>query len=81
MSDAGLDARMLRARVQRERESLQTWERTKAPLATLPKLHRWLFMQHGAYALAERAPVVEDPGPNGLAAAQDQMLKELRDSY
>ena len=79
-SDEGLDQRMLRARSERELDSLQTWERTKTRLTTMAELRHWLFMEHGAYTLADDAPVVaeEDLGPE---QTQGQMPKELQASY
>ena len=79
-SDKGLDQRMLRARSEREFNSLQTWERTKTRLTTMTKLHHWLFMEHGAYALADSAPIVAEKDI-GVEQTRGQMPKELQDSY
>lgn len=53
--DEGLDAAALGARRDRERASLQKVEALRSRLQTLPAVHRWLYHEHGAYAIA-RSP-------------------------
>ena len=48
--DEGIDEDILRARVEREKTSLQNVLRLKKELRTLLDFHRWLFTEHGAYS-------------------------------
>ena len=78
-SDDGVDARIVRARTRREHSSLQSWLQTRTKLTSMTKLHRWLFMEHRAYAMAAHAPTSATDGD--ATPDCDQMPKELLDSY
>lgn len=55
-SDTGLDASMIQARVERERQSLISFrEKAGKKIASLEDLHRWIYTEHRAYTSAGRA--------------------------
>jgi hypothetical protein len=61
VSDTGLDAPTLAARIAKERASLEQLRAVAARIDTLAAAHAWLFSEHGAYA----------PGAHGPTAAVD----------
>jgi hypothetical protein len=50
-ADVGIGPEVLAARVARERQSVAALRSTSATLTTLEAVHRWLFTEHGAYAV------------------------------
>lgn len=51
VSDEGIDAEILSARIQKERESLAHLLQIKEKINTLRQFHEWLFGEHAAYSL------------------------------
>jgi len=49
--DAGVSVEALEARREKERASLERLRPAMARITTLQELHRWLFGEHGAYAV------------------------------
>jgi hypothetical protein len=57
--DAGLEGEPLRARVEKERESIAQLEETAAGICDLKSLQRWLFLHHTAYAAGGRRTLTD----------------------
>ncbi len=56
VSDEGMEKELLRARLEREQESLARVLKLKKEIRTFREFHRWLFSEHGAYTVSA-APV------------------------
>ena len=52
--DVGMAADVLAGRRERERHSLMRVNELRARLTTLPEVHRWLYAEHAAYAIAHQ---------------------------
>lgn len=52
VSDAGIETAVLQARKQKEARSLKALLNTANKIRTINSFHRWLFQEHGAYAVA-----------------------------
>jgi len=52
VSDEGMDENLLRARIEREKESLEHVLKLKKEIRTFEQFHRWLFNAHGAYTVS-----------------------------
>lgn len=55
VSDQGIAPAILKARQQKEKKSLATLLKTASAIHTVRGFHRWLFRDHGAYAMAAQA--------------------------
>ncbi|MEM9809129.1 MAG: YdcF family protein [Cyanobacteria bacterium P01_D01_bin.56] len=55
VSDEGIDAELLAARRSRESHSLKTVRSLACRLKTVQQFHAWLFQDHSAYAISQKA--------------------------
>jgi two-component sensor histidine kinase len=51
--DVGLAEVALQARYEREQTSLATFRMLEGRFSNLAAVHRWLYAEHGAYAIAQ----------------------------
>ncbi len=68
VDDVGIDAEVLAARREREAASLAAFAARAATVTCLADLHRWVFVDHGAYGVARHLAPPTQPPLDGAAA-------------